>query len=173
MFLFLIKKALLALLYKIKYYNRADFDMFKVLVPDRMLIRSGKVTIGKGTRFRFDTLININKGDLHIGDDVFFGSNVSINCRGNISIGANSMIAESVKMFDHDHVIDQDGPCRDKFVTGNIKIGKNVWIGCGTIILKSVTIGDHSVISAGSVITKDVPKNSIIIQRRVTDNLRD
>ena len=42
-----------------------------------------------------------------------------------------------------------------------IHIGQNVWIGAGAIILPGVTIGDNSVIAAGSVVTKDVPENSV------------
>lgn len=43
---------------------------------------------------------------------------------------------------------------------------KNVWIGANVIILKGVTIGENSVVSAGSIITKDVPANTILVQKR-------
>ena len=42
-----------------------------------------------------------------------------------------------------------------------IHIGKKVWIGSGAIVLPGVNIGDNSVIAAGSVVTKDVPENSV------------
>lgn len=42
-----------------------------------------------------------------------------------------------------------------------IKIGDNVWIGWGVIILKGVSIGDNSVIAAGSVVVSDIPENCI------------
>ena len=42
-----------------------------------------------------------------------------------------------------------------------VKIGKCVWIGAGVIILPGVTIGDNSVIGAGSVVTRDIPANSV------------
>ncbi len=42
-----------------------------------------------------------------------------------------------------------------------IKIGRNVWVGWGTIILKGVTIGDNSIIAAGAVVVSDIPPNSI------------
>ena len=42
-----------------------------------------------------------------------------------------------------------------------IHLGKKVWIGSGAIVLPGVTIGDNSVIAAGSVVTKDVPENSV------------
>jgi galactoside O-acetyltransferase len=44
-----------------------------------------------------------------------------------------------------------------------IHIGKNVWLGAGAIILPGVTIGDNSIVGAGSVVTKDVPANVIVV----------
>lgn len=48
----------------------------------------------------------------------------------------------------------------------SVVIKKNAWIGAGTIILKGVTIGVNAVVAAGSVVTKDIPDNSILIQKR-------
>ena len=44
-----------------------------------------------------------------------------------------------------------------------IIIGKNVWIGTGAIILPGITLGDHAIIGAGSVVTKDVPPETIVV----------
>lgn len=43
-----------------------------------------------------------------------------------------------------------------------ITVGNDVWIGGSCVILPGVTIGDHSVVAAGSVVTKDVPANTIV-----------
>ena len=64
--------------------------------------------------------------------------------------------------YDHDH----DG--KGGFDTAPIKIGNNVWIGAGCIILKGVCIGDNVVIGAGCIITKDVDSNTTVIQKRDT-----
>ena len=45
-------------------------------------------------------------------------------------------------------------------------VRKNAWIGSGVIILKGVTIGENAVVASGSVVTKDVPDNTILIQKR-------
>lgn len=52
------------------------------------------------------------------------------------------------------------------YVLGEICIKRNVWIGAGVIITKGVTIGENSIVAAGSVVTKDIPANTIFIQKR-------
>jgi acetyltransferase-like isoleucine patch superfamily enzyme len=50
----------------------------------------------------------------------------------------------------------------DSVAKSKIKIGNNVWVGWGSIILKGVTIGDNSIVAAGAVVVKDVPSNVIV-----------
>ena len=45
----------------------------------------------------------------------------------------------------------------------DVHIGKNVWIGAGTVILPGVSIGDNSVIGAGAIVTKDIPSNVVAV----------
>lgn len=52
------------------------------------------------------------------------------------------------------------------YVLGEICIEKNVWIGAGVIITKGVNIGENSIVAAGSVVTKDIPANTVFIQKR-------
>ena len=57
----------------------------------------------------------------------------------------------------------------------SVKIENNVWIGAGAILLPGVTIGDNTVIGAGSIVTKDIPENVIAVgnpcrvMRKITD----
>lgn len=51
---------------------------------------------------------------------------------------------------------------RETLIKKKVKIGNNVWIGAGAIILPGVTIGDGAIIGAGSVVTKDIPPNTIV-----------
>jgi acetyltransferase-like isoleucine patch superfamily enzyme len=101
------------------------------------------------------------------------GSHVSINYRNmmsiakSITIGDYTMIAGNVNLFDNiSHPI---SPARRQAhlpITAEdaspIVIGKNCWIGLNSIILKGVTIGDNSIVAAGSVVTKPVPANTIV-----------
>ena len=52
---------------------------------------------------------------------------------------------------------------RQGIQTGQVVIGKNVWIGANSVILPGVKIGDNSVIGAGSIITEDVPAYSVVV----------
>ena len=51
---------------------------------------------------------------------------------------------------------------RKLYSKGSVKIEKNVWIGEGVAILPNVTIGENSIIGANSVVTKNIPKNSVV-----------
>ena len=50
----------------------------------------------------------------------------------------------------------------------DVTIGDHVWIGANVTILKGVTIGENSVIASGSIVTKDVPANTMFLQKRYT-----
>lgn len=54
---------------------------------------------------------------------------------------------------------------RQCLIPSNVHIGKNIWVGSRSIVLQGVTIGDNSVIGAGSVVTKDVPQNTVAVGR--------
>ncbi|MCF2397310.1 hypothetical protein LGR78_14345 [Enterobacter hormaechei subsp. xiangfangensis] len=50
-----------------------------------------------------------------------------------------------------------------------VNIGHNVWIGSNVLILRGVTIGDNCIISAGSIVTKSIPSNNILIQKHISE----
>jgi acetyltransferase-like isoleucine patch superfamily enzyme len=95
-----------------------------------------------------------------------------------IEIGEYCLISWNVGIADSDfHPIDpaqrrQDAlalspylpnrPERPKIKTAPVKIGNNVWIGMGAVILKGVSIGDNAVIAAGAIVTRSVPANTIV-----------
>ena len=103
-------------------------------------------------------IIVFENGILELGSG-FFNSNVKIRCKNNIKIGNKVAISHDVTIMDSDgHNVDYDG----YQMTKPIIIGDNVWIGSRTLIMKGVTIGDGAIIAAGSVVTKDVPANSMV-----------
>ena len=84
----------------------------------------------------------------------------------NIFIDENTLIGEGVKFYDHNHKYNSIEVSHKEFSTAPIVIGKGCWLGANVVILKGVTIGDNVIIGAGCVIHKDVPANSIIVNKQ-------
>jgi acetyltransferase-like isoleucine patch superfamily enzyme len=85
--------------------------------------------------------------------------NASISCFEHITIGSDVLISEQVLIRDSD---DHQILNQSKNGTKPIQIGNHVWIGMRAAILKGVTIGDGGIVAAGSVVTFDVPANSLV-----------
>ncbi len=101
---------------------------------------------------------------IEIGDGVWINNNaVIIAERGSIHIGANTLIGTEFTVYDSDfHDLHPERRLTGTHECAPVCIGKNVFIGSRVTVLKGVTIGDNSVIAAGSVVTKDVPETSIV-----------
>lgn len=114
---------------------------------------------------RKDVTINVApKASLIIGDDVGIGNRCQIVSHKRIEIGKGTVLAPGVMIFDHNHVYDKvEGVKQRELEDGEVVIGRNSWIGAGSIILKNVHIGDRCVIGAGSVVTKDIPSGSVAV----------
>lgn len=136
------------------------------------MVRLGKrVRIGQGVVFRKGFFLNPSRktSRITIGDGCFFNNNCSINCHSCISIGCKSTFGEGVKLYDHDHNFRKirDGrSVPSLFVDAPINIGDDCWFGSNVIILKGVTIGNNVVVGAGTIITKDIPDNTIVYARQ-------
>ena len=101
--------------------------------------------------------INNGVGSVIIGHNTIIGiGNVII---GPVSIGDNVMLAQNIVVSGLNHEYqDINRPPKDQAVsTKPIKIADSVWIGANCVITAGVSIGEHSVIGAGSVVTKDIP----------------
>lgn len=121
-----------------------------------------KVYIGKNCIFTYK--------NISIGNDVFIGSNACIqSAHGEVIIGNHVMFGPNVQIHGGNHKYAQVGKYMkdidDKMPgeDGIVKICNDVWVGAGAIILKSVTIGEGSIIGAGSVITRDVEPYTIVV----------
>ena len=95
---------------------------------------------------------------LKIGDDVLINQGVTISALAKIEIGNQTLIGDQTTIYDADwHGIDGN-PNK----VSPVIIGNHVWVCARVIILKGVTIGDNSIVGAGSVVTEDVDENSIV-----------
>lgn len=130
-----------------------------------------------GDNFKFGNQGKIEAWDFHngfsfnpiikIGNNVSLGDFCHIGVIKSLTIGNNVLIGANVTIIDHNHGNTKYEeillpPNERKLVSkGEIKIGNNVWIGENVIILPNTNIGENCIIGANSVVTKDVPKNTI------------
>lgn len=118
--------------------------------------------LGKNSTIEDFSTVNNGVGHVHIGDRTRLGmSNVII---GPINIGNDIMFAQNIVCSGLNHVYeDVNIPIADQPVsTSLITIEDEVWIGANAVITAGVTVGKHSVVAGGSVVTKDVPPYSIV-----------
>jgi acetyltransferase-like isoleucine patch superfamily enzyme len=97
--------------------------------------------------------------NIHLGKNVFINSGCHFQDQGGIYIGDGTFIGHNVILATLNHDLNPNS--RGDMWPKPIHLGKKVWIGSGAIVLPGVSIGDNSVIAAGSVVTKDVPENSV------------
>jgi acetyltransferase-like isoleucine patch superfamily enzyme len=124
----------------------------KVLIGDNVVIDGTTHTVTPWTYDKSATII--------IRNNVFLNG-TRFGCAKSIEIGDNCIIGDS-RILDTDfHSILPDKRNDPNYILSEpMKIGNNVWIGLGCVILPGVSIGDNSTISALSVVYKDVPKYS-------------
>lgn len=107
------------------------------------------------------TPLYINYGKhTKIGKNVFINFDCTFLDLGGITIDDGVLIAPKVSLLSEGHPIEPEN--RHALVPKAIHIKKNAWIGAGATILQGVTIGENSVVAAGSVVSKDVPDNVIV-----------
>jgi acetyltransferase-like isoleucine patch superfamily enzyme len=108
------------------------------------------------------------RSTIKVGDRVFFNNYCTLASRTSITIGDGTLFGENVKIYDHNHCY-QDPliPIKNQGYTSEpIVIGKHCWIASNVTILKGVTIGDNCIIGAGCTIYKDIPNNSIVVNKQ-------
>lgn len=156
-----------ALFYKVIYFKNINSSVFVMQSKSRIDVfsKKSKINIGKFVFIRKNTTIRIDdESTLDIGNHVFMNDNCNINCANKISIGSYTKIAPNVSINDHDH--NYKGVEGGNLIKGEVIIGKNVWIGSNSVILRGTVIEDNAVVAAGSVVKGHVPKDSLFLNKR-------
>ncbi len=116
--------------------------------------------IGQIVRFVYYTFLRFN--GVKIGSNTFISLGAKIDTQfGKISIGDNVHITSGCVLLAHDGALKQIDPTANP--RGQIIIEDNVFIGVNSVVLMNVTIGENSVIGAGSIVNKSIPANSLAI----------
>lgn len=160
-----IKSIVYIIIYKIKYKNKIS------ILPKQRLGKCLSINISKNDEsyIKIDNFFHTKRnvsihsqgGKIIIGKNVFFNENCNIVSHKNIIINENSTFGPNVCIYDHDHNYLNGG-----FISGDIVIGKNVWVGANSVILRDTNIGDNCVIGAGSVVRGHYSANTKIVQDR-------
>lgn len=101
--------------------------------------------------------------NIEVGENFYANVNLVILDGAKVSIGDNVFLAPNVGIYTAGHPLDVAQRNRGLEYAYPVTIGNNVWIGAGVHILPGVKIGDHTVIGAGSVVTKDIPSGVLAV----------
>lgn len=133
------------------------------------LIFGDNVTISRGVMIRPSSYYggDLGKG-LIMGDNSSIGPHGYVGCSGRIIIGKNVMFGPKCSLFAENHIF-EDGNSTIKsqgVKQKGIVVEDDCWIGSNVIILDGVTIGKGSVIGAGTLVNKNIPPQSIVVDKR-------
>lgn len=130
---------------------------FRTWLASKIFLKAGKnIKVGRNTRFGSGRNIEIGS---------FTGLNTNCWIGNDTIIGSDVMFGPEVIILSGSHNFERtDIPMREQGATQRkpVVIGDDVWIGTRAIILPGIKIGSHSIIGAGSVVTKDVPEYAIV-----------
>lgn len=106
---------------------------------------------------------NFGGRHIHFGKNIYANYNLTVVDDTHVYVGDYTMFGPNVTIATAGHPIETG--LRQKGYQYNIpvRIGKNCWIGAGVVLLPGVTVGDNTVIGAGSVVTRDIPANVVAV----------
>lgn len=141
-----------------------SFSLISSVGPTKIIKKNGLIKVGKRTRLwpqvKLSCVGNSKeaKAEILIGQFCSIGDNTQIHSGSRVSIGNRVLISWDVDIIGTDYHAPGGGAPQPE----DIVIEDNVWIGCKVIILKGVTVGQGSIIAAGSIVTKDVPPRTLV-----------
>ena len=121
-----------------------------------------KFSLGDYSVVESFSCINNAVGDVLIGDHTRIGLHNTII--GPVKIGDNVNLAQGITVTALNHNFNDPSKRIDEqgVSTSAVNIGNDIWIGTNAVILPGVSIGNHSVVAAGAVVTKDVPAHTLV-----------
>lgn len=127
----------------------------------RVLLREHLGSVGDGAVIRPPFFCDCGY-NIAIGANVFLNFNCVILDIVAVSIGDGTQIGPAVQIIAADHPRDPAQRRSGLELGKPVRIGRNVWLGGGSLILPGVTIGDDAIVGGGSVVTRDVPEGATV-----------
>lgn len=153
---------------KVLFHGIPVFELYSrdsLYVGDGTMINSSNIFYHLSMHSRCKFVANTKESKILIGANSRLHG-VCINAREMVEIGSNVLIAANVSIVDSNgHEVSLPDPLKRIFTRGEtspVKICDGVWVGANSIILPGVTIGEGSVVAAGSVVSKSVPSNVLV-----------
>lgn len=138
----------------------------KMCIGNNVMIKSSFLSNLVGLYQRTIIITRVPTAEILIGNNVGI-SGATIYARNRITIGDNTLIGGNVKILDNDfhplNIKERNADIKEKIISRPIRIGKNCFIGCNSIILKGTVLGDGCVVGAGAVVSGKFKDNSVII----------
>ncbi len=145
-----------------EWMDRYNASIARTQDQYRVLLREMLAEVGEGAYVRppFHCDYGYN---IRLGKGVFLNFNCVILDVVNVTIGDGTQIGPGVQILTADHPRDPAQRRAGLEFGRPIRIGANVWIGGGAIVLPGVTVGDDAVIGAGAVVTRDVRAGATVV----------
>ncbi len=141
----------------VQEFNNIDVESFE-RKEEILKELFGSVGVNPSVEHNFHCDLGYN---IHVGDHFYAGYNCTILDMAEVKIGNNCMIGPNVGIYTAGHSIEPKDRNKSGYAMP-IHIGNDVWIGGSCTILPGITIGDNSIVAAGSIVTKDVPSNTVV-----------
>lgn len=142
--------------------NNIQLKLSRLLHRNKIRIfRKNFKRFGENVRISFPIVVE-GKEYVEIGHNCSFASFVHIWGHGGVFIGDGVMVASHVAISSLTHNYNEKEMYKT-LIKKKVCIGSNVWIGSHAIILPGINIGEGAVIGAGSIVTRDVPSNAIVV----------
>lgn len=142
-----------------------DYNMTRPLEQEKreLLLKEMFAEIGEECYIEPPLHSNFGGGHVHFGKNVYANFNLTLVDDTHIYVGDYTMLGPNVVIATAGHPILPE--LREQAYQYNmpVHIGKNCWLGAGVIVLPGVSIGDNTVVGAGSVVTKDLPANVVAV----------
>ena len=158
---------ILKYLFVIKFNNKIKHSGFVAIHKNVRLIieEGGTLVFGKNVVIKENSIIYVKKNaKIIIGNNTSTGHHTEVSANNCIEIGNDVIMGAYTYITDSNHGYKNSNiPIRKQSMEiGNTKIGNNVWLGRGSIVLKDAVVGNNSVVAAGSVVSKKFEDNRII-----------